>query len=107
MEERLLTAKEASQILNISEDKVKELAEKGQIPAYKIGGIYLRFKREQIERLKDRFILPPKVEPKKISLNLEDNYTFFQKVKDFFYFYDFYILCFLIILLLLILIFKG
>jgi len=105
MEERLLTSKEVSQILGISEDKVSELAQKGQIPAYKVGGTYLRFKREQIETLKDNF--REKTLDKKFSVSERSDYTFFLKVKDFFYFYDFYILCSFIILLLSILIFKG
>jgi len=102
-EEKLITTKEVSEILGISEDKVSELAEKGEIPAYKIGGVYLRFKREQIEELKDQF--EEKILRKNESSS--NNYKFQEKLKDFFYFYDFYILCFLIILLLLILIFRG
>lgn len=103
-EERLITIKEVSEILNISEDKIKEFTEKGQIPAYKIGGIYLRFKREEIEKLRNKF--SPEGEKNETSdLKVKDSWTFSQKIKEFFYFYDFYILCFLIIILLLTLIF--
>ena len=40
-EEKLLTVREASLILGISEKEVLDLAESGAIPAYKIGGVYL------------------------------------------------------------------
>ena len=48
-EEKLLTIREVSLYLGISEKDVIELSENGTIPAYKIGGVYLRFKREQIQ----------------------------------------------------------
>jgi len=96
MEERLLTIKEISQLLGIREDKILQLIEQGKIPAYRLNGKYLRFKREQIEKLKDL-----KRTPKK------NDYGFFERIKDFFYFYDFYIFCFLIIILLLIVIFTS
>lgn len=106
MKERLLTIRETSEILGISEDEVSELVQRNEIPAYKIGGIYLRFRREQIEKLKGKFgdTLLRLQESEKLQ---RDEYTLSQKIKDLFYFYDFYILCSLIILFLLIFIIKG
>jgi excisionase family DNA binding protein len=100
-EEKLLTVREASNILGISEKEVIELAESGKIPAYKIGGIYLRFRREQIEEFRKTLAHPVKMrrQPVKYSLN--------ERVSDFFYFNDFYILAVLIVILMLIIIFRG
>lgn len=106
MKERLLTVKEVSEILGISENKVSELVQRNEIPAYKIGGIYLRFKREQIEKLKGK-LRDTFTKLQESEKSQRDEYTLSQKIKDFFYFYDFYILCSLIILILLILIIKG
>ena len=51
-EEKLLTIREVSLYLGISEKEVIELAESQTIPAYRVGGVYLRFKRQQIEEFK-------------------------------------------------------
>ena len=48
-EEKLLTVREVAAFLGISEKDVLDLAQSSQIPAYKVGGVYLRFKKEQVE----------------------------------------------------------
>jgi excisionase family DNA binding protein len=100
-EEKLLTVRDVSLILGISEKEVVDLAESGDIPAYKVGGLYLRFKREQILEYKKRksALSTQQETPKKYSAK--------DKISDFFYFNDFYILAGLVILLLLIIIFRG
>ncbi len=100
-EEKLLTVREVSSILGISEKEVLDLAASGAIPAYKIGGVYLRFKKEQIMGFVKH--AHPVLSKPKISVN----YPFKDRIKDFIYFNDFYILTFFIILLLLLLIFRG
>ncbi len=57
-EEKLLTIREVSLILNITEKEVIDLAENQVIPAYRIGGVYLRFKRQQIEEYKKKINAP-------------------------------------------------
>jgi excisionase family DNA binding protein len=101
-EEKLLTVRDVSIILGISEKKVMDLAESGAIPAYKIGGVYLRFKREQIHDFRRSI---KHVSSKKFSL--PQKYLFKEKVLDFLYFNDFYFLAAFIIALLLFIIFKG
>lgn len=101
-EEKLLTVRDVSLILNISEKEVIDLAESGKIPAYKVGGVYLRFKQEQIEAFK-KSSKPPSLHKTETS----PEYSFKDRVTDFFYTNDFYILAFLIILLLIYIIFKG
>jgi len=99
-EERLLTVRDASLILGVSEKEVLDLVESAQLPAYKVGGVYLRFKRQQIEDF--RLTLKPFDQkfnrPQKVALR--------DRIGDFFYFYDFYLLSILAIVLILAFIFK-
>ena len=96
-----MTIRDVSLILGVSEKEVIDLAESSQIPAYKIGGVFLRFKRQQIEEFKKKF--KPHVHK---TFSTEKN-SFKDKIGDFFYFNDFYILAALIIFLMLIIIFQG
>ena len=88
-------------MLGVSEKEVIKLAESGQIPAYKIGGVYLRFKREQVEAFRRS---SPQFAKK---LGQYENYSFRERVTDFFYYNDFYILTSLIIILLIFIISRG
>ena len=100
-EEKLLTVREVASLLGVSEKEVMDLAEKGAIPAYKVGGVYLRFKREQVHNFRRSSSAPvPKVVTKQ-------KYSAKDLLSDFFYFNDFYILAFLLITLLLVVIFQG
>jgi len=100
-EEKLLTIREVSLFLGISEKEVIELAESQALPAYRIGGVYLRFKRQQIEEFKK----------KNKTLFSKDkqthNYSVKHRLSDFFYFNDFYILSGVIIIVILVIIFRG
>ena len=97
-EDKLITVREAAKELGIEEQEVIELAEDGRIPAYKIGGVYLRFKPEQVQEAKRRL--------GKILKKQATKFSFSEKLEDFFYFNDFYILSLLIIIALLIIIFR-
>ncbi|MFH1867442.1 MAG: helix-turn-helix domain-containing protein [Candidatus Omnitrophota bacterium] len=93
MAEKLLTLKEASEVLGLTEAEVQRLAEQGAVPAYQIGGKYLRFKEEQVLQLKSR---QPK-EFSKTTSSAERNDSpekdsLVLKIRDFFYFNDFYII---------------
>jgi len=98
-EEKLLTIRDVALYLNISEREVMDLAEQGRIPAYKIAGVYLRFRREQVELYKRS------LDPAKVPVR-NDIYTFRDKVSDFIYYNDFYILSAIIVLLMLLFIFR-
>lgn len=99
--EKLLTIREVSLSLNITEKEVIELAENQVIPAYRIGGVYLRFKRQQVEEYKKK-IKPPAAES-----NFSETNSFKDKIIDFVYFNDFYILSVLIIIVIVFILFKG
>jgi len=100
-EEKLLTVREVSQVLGISEKDVLDLAEAGSVAAYKVGGVYLRFKKEQVDDYKrSSGNLNPKVALKTESVLRE-------RISDFFYFNDFYILAAILIALLAAVVYRG
>jgi len=100
MTERFLTVRDVSSILGISEKEVMDLVDNKRLEAYRVGGVYIRFKQEQIAEFKKLF----KSSTKRIVSS--GKYTLKDKISDFLYFNDFYILSALIILLILIIIFQ-
>ncbi|MDD5561409.1 MAG: helix-turn-helix domain-containing protein [Candidatus Omnitrophica bacterium] len=99
-EEKLLTVRDVSLILGVFEKDVLDLAEKGVIPAYKIGGLYLRFKKDQVEQYK-------KEHPLMHSEYQGKERTLQDMIHDFFYFNDFYILAMFLIALFGFLVYRG
>ena len=100
-EEKLLTVRDVALILGVSEKDVLDLTEKAVIPGYKVGGVYLRFKKEQVEQYKkNQSLLSPK-EPKGKTEGLGS------RIGDFFYFNDFYIFALIFIILLGYLVYRG
>lgn len=102
MSEKLLNVKEVCQYLGISEEDLRKLVGTGEIPAYRLGGTILRFRKDQIDKVKSRGI--PKVAKGEEALStVRDSRT--EKLKDLLYFNDFYIISAIIIVILLIVIF--
>jgi excisionase family DNA binding protein len=131
MPEKLITIKEVAEYLHLSEEEVKRLVDMGVIPAYKIGGSFLRFRKEQIDAIKSEIDSieaqePEHAEPvfdteghpthpytdmekeikRRQPITRQYDYTFAEKIRDFFYFNDFYIFSFIIIGILIFLIFR-
>ena len=100
-EEKMLTVRDVSIMLGVSEKDVLDLTENGVIPGYKVGGVYLRFKQEQVEQYrKNQSRLKPQ-ELKGGSGGLGS------RMQDFFYFNDFYIFALIFIILLGYLVYRG
>lgn len=100
-EEKMLTVRDVAMMLNVSEKDVLDLTEQGIIPGYKIGGVYLRFKKEQVEEYKknQKHLNPhPAVKTRAETSG---------RIHDFFYFNDFYILATIFIILLGYLVYRG
>jgi len=99
MPEKLLTLEEASGLLGISEEEIKKMVEKGELPAYQIGGRFLRFRKEQIEAIVGGIARAKPLEktPEQPSMD---------KLLDFFYFNDFYIISAILAFLILWVIIK-
>ena len=100
-EEKFLTVREVAHLLGGTEKDILNLAEEGTLPAYRIGGVYLRFKKEQVLDFKKNH---GSLSPHPVNA---DRDSAFQRFRDFFYLHDFYILAFGIIAALLVLIFRG
>ena len=115
MPEKLINIEEACALLGIAEDAVKELVEKGNLPAYKIGGKFLRFRKEQLEAIRNGShaasgVMSHTALPAAAYPNETHARTFprsrFERIQDFFYFNDFYIISAVVTFLILFFIFK-
>jgi excisionase family DNA binding protein len=96
-EEKLLTVREVSALLEITEKDVLDLAESGALAAYKVGGVYLRFKPSQVDEYKK----------KSTSAGQRSrDYSAADRIYDLLYFNDFYIIAGIIIAAMLYLILK-
>ena len=100
-EEKLIKPEEAAKILGLKQEEVELLAHSGYIPYYKIGGAYLRFKKDQLEAARDeiRSKLPELHAPAEyaeppslVNTDGETSAGFFEAIGDFWYFNNFYIL---------------
>lgn len=98
MPERFLNLNEAAEILRISEEELSELVKQGKIPAYKIAGEYLRFDKTQVEKYINSLTTSQ-------AQSEENSYSSKDRISDFFYYNDFYIISFLLIAFMLVIIF--
>ena len=131
MPEHLLSIKEVAAYLGVSEDEVKRLVDMGEMPAYKIGDSFLRFRKEQVDAIKSEISDVEKADPARVDIKLDlkghpthpftelekdvkrrepavrqYDYTFVEKIQDFIYYNDFYIISAAIIAVLLIIILR-
>ena len=86
-----MTIREVSAYLGMTEKEVIDLAENQVIPAYKVGGVYLRFRHDQVEEYKRAHRTTHKKQP----------VAFSDRLTDFWYFNDFYIFALIIIAVLI------
>lgn len=89
MSGQYITVRETAQILGISEKKVMDFIEAGQLQAYRIADQFLRLKRNEVMQMRSSGQV--------VSEEKHLEYTFAEKVKDFFYFNDFYLIAFVLI----------
>ena len=99
MKEKLFTTREVSHTLGISEKDVIALANRNLVPHFKVAGEFLRFKREDILRIKPAIKKKYNI-PEKKDRSLE-------RVREFLYFNDFYLVSAMIIIILLWVILKD
>jgi excisionase family DNA binding protein len=92
----MLTLEEVKNFLEVEPEEIERLVKEGKLHAYKIGGVYLRFRKEEVMNLRFE-ILPKKVK----STN---DISFLSRAGDFWRFNNFYILSLLLILFLFFLI---
>ena len=97
MSSQYITVRETAQMLAVSEKKVMDLIENGSLQAYKIADQFLRLKRNEVANMLSTGEV--------VSENFSHSYTPAERVRDFFYFNDFYLICLAVIGVLLYIIF--
>ncbi len=97
MTKKFLTSKEAADYIGLQEDELQKIVDRGKIPSYTIGGVYTRFKVDDLDSFR------PKGQKRSRQKNPAG---FTDKIKDFFYFNDFYIFSGIAIVVILYFIFK-
>ncbi len=93
-----ISVREAAQILSITEKKVMDLIEEEKLQAYKIANQFLRLKKNEVTALKDT--------GKVVTEVIIHPYTAAERVRDFFYFNDFYLVCCGIVVVLVFFVFQ-
>lgn len=94
---QFISVRETAQLLGISEKKVMNLIEERKLQAYRIADKFLRLKKSEVLNLRNAGHVVREIH--------QHDYTFPERVKDFFYYNDFYIISFIIIATLLYIIF--
>lgn len=97
MSDQFISVREAAQILKVSEKKIMELVEQGKLQSYRIAGQFIRFKRNDLMGIKSGGTVAAE--------NTQFEYTSSERIKDFFYFNDFYIISAAVVILFLYIIF--
>ena len=103
MSEKLLNVREVSQYLGISAEDLRRLVDSGKIPAYRLGGAILRFRKDQIEQIKAQGV--PELAKSQEEPAVGGRYSRMERLRDFLYFNDFSIISVIIIIVLLAFIF--
>ncbi len=131
MPEHLLNIKEVAEYLGVSEEEVKRLVDIGEMPAYKIGDSFLRFRKEQVDAVKSEISDVEKLDSARVDIKLDSagypthpftdierdlkkrepsvrqfDYTPAEKIRDFVYYNDFYIGAAVIVVVLLFIILR-
>ena len=116
----MLNLEDAATYLGQSPEEVKKLAERGDIESYNIGGAYLRFKKDHLAALKQKIDFEQKLQSRKPSIrSLKDSFSnrnnkaiydnkphLVERIQDFWYFNNLYIISLGIIVALVIIILK-
>jgi excisionase family DNA binding protein len=101
--EKLWTTTEVAAFLGVNEREVERLVKDGTLMGYKLGGQFLRFRPDQVQAMKGKVSQP--AAPRAILARaarapLKDSW--FGRVQDFFYFYDFYLVSALLLAVLMV-----
>ncbi len=95
--DNMLTIEEVKSFLEIEQSEIEKYLKAGKLHAYKIGGTYLRFRKEEVLNLRSE-ILPQKKNVQKVSV--------FARIGDFWRFNNFYIISLIIVITLAVLAIK-
>jgi len=111
LEEQFLNVHEAAGLLEISEQELWDLVHQHKVPTHNIAGAFLRFKKEDIEELKNKWRIERELFPKRERYFAHRSTVrpahFMENLRDFWYFNDFYIICSILVVVLLYLIISS
>lgn len=96
---QFISVRETSQLLGVTEKKVMDLIEQKELLAYRIANQFLRLKKSEVLELRSAGQV--------INEVTEFPYKSGERIRDFFYFNDFYLVSLVIIGVLLYIIFYG
>jgi excisionase family DNA binding protein len=88
-EGQYISVREAAQILGISERKVMDMIENNELQAYKIANQFLRLKRSEVASIQRSGSIE--------NESVQYPYTVKERVNDFFYYNDFYLIAIILI----------
>ena len=97
MADQFVSVREAAQALGVSEKKIMDLVDGGDLQAYRIAGQFLRLKKSEISGIRNAGTVTEEI--------VRYKYSRAERFSDFFYFNDFYIVSAFIIAVLLYVIF--
>jgi excisionase family DNA binding protein len=92
-----ITVRETAQILGTTEKKIMDLVENKELQAYRIAGQFLRLKKADVMNMQNTGTI--------VNETVQYKYTSAERVRDFFYYNDFYLISAGIIIILLYVIF--
>ena len=111
VKESYISLQETAEILEVSQQDVHQLIQDRKLTAFKIGDAYLRFQKDQVYGLEAKNRINAELFPESRMLHHNvstiKQATFIEKIRDYFYFNDFYILSFLVLAALLYLILSS
>ena len=97
--QQFISVRETAQVLNISEKKVMDLIEERKLQAYRIAEKFLRLKKSEVLNLRNTGHI--------VTDSKQLTYTSADRMKDFLYFNDFYIVSAVAVVILLYVIFLA
>ena len=95
----MLSVEEVKSFLEASQEELEAYIKQGKLHAYKIGGTYIRFRKEEILNLRSE------VFPKKRQ-GASDAHSFWARLYDFWQFNNFYIVSLAIVAALAFIVFR-
>jgi excisionase family DNA binding protein len=120
----MMTIQEVSEYLEVSTNDVQGFVDNGELAAFRLGGAVLRFREEHVQSFRRKLYSEKMVKdvlsrtrhatfsdrtvPGRIRFEhpRELKYTFLERLEDFLYYHDFYVLS-LIFLILIVAVFFG
>ncbi len=106
LKEQFLNVHEASELLDISEEELWTIVHAHKVPTHNIAGTFLRFKKSDIEHLKNKWRIERELFPKREQYfshkdTVQKNAGALESLRDFWYFNDFYVICSALVVVLL------